>query len=78
MNYDFYENNTEQTKLLIDKMLDGKFYKIRKSLLHIVKFLANDVTVLAPESSRDVDNDLSEGILQLSTSTIYLVTNIMY
>ena len=64
MNYDFYENNTEKTKLLIDKMLDGEFSKIHKSLLHIVKFLAKDVTTLTPAQARDEDYDLCTGASQ--------------
>ena len=64
MNYDFYENNTEKTKLLIEKMLDGEFTKISKSLLHIVKFLAKDVTTLTPAQVGDEDVDLYTGASQ--------------
>ena len=64
MNYDFYENNTENTKLLLGKMLDGDFTKIRKSLLHIVKFLVMDVTTLTPAQTRNEDVNLCTGASQ--------------
>ena len=61
MNHDFYKINTEKTKLLLEKMLDGDFNTIRKSLLHIVEFLALDVTTLTPAQTRNEDVNLCTG-----------------
>ena len=63
-------NDSKRRIIVINKMFDGNVSEIRKSLLHIVKFLAKEVTDLAPKSPRDADYDFGKGILQLSTSTI--------
>ena len=64
MNLGFIKNNSKKRIIVIDKMLDGDVSEIRKSLLYIVKFLAKDVTTLAPVAARDADYDFSTGILQ--------------